>query len=163
MWNLKIKGEKVINSRKVEDLHPIVRAKAIQLEKRVEAELGIDLVITSTYRDDESQNALYAIGRTVKGSGVTAKKPMGNKVTNAKAGQSYHNYRVAFDVVPVRHGKPVWGTNGEDGKLWQRIGAIGKEIGLEWAGDWKTFKEFPHFQYTGGLTLANFQSGHKLA
>lgn len=153
----------MINSRKIEDLHPRVAEMARELERRVEAELGVDLVFTSTYRDDESQNSLYAIGRTVKGSGATAKKPMGNKVTNAKAGQSFHNYRVAFDVVPVRHGKPVWGTSGADGELWRSIGRIGKEVGLEWAGDWKTFKEFPHFQYTGGLTLAQFQSGLRLA
>mgnify|MGYP003338216528 CR=1 FL=1 len=31
--------------------------------------------------------------------------------------------------------------------------AIGKKFGLEWAGDWKTFKEYPHFQYRGGLTM----------
>lgn len=48
----------MINSRKVEDLYPTVKAKALELEKRCEAELGIDLVITSTYRDNESQNAL---------------------------------------------------------------------------------------------------------
>lgn len=153
----------MINSRKLDDLHPTVRAMAIELEKRVEAELGVDLVFTSTLRDDEAQDSLYAIGRTVKGSGVTAKKPMGNVVTNAKAGYSWHNYRLAFDVVPVRHGKPVWGTNGEDGKLWKRIGEIGKEIGLEWAGDWKTFKETAHFQYTQGLTLAQLRSGMMIA
>lgn len=153
----------MINSRKLEDLHPTVREKALIMEKRCEDELGIDLVFTSTYRDDESQDALYAIGRTVKGSNVTAKKPMGSKVTNAKAGQSFHNYRLAFDVVPVRNGKPVWGTNGSDGELWKRIGQIGVEIGLEWAGNWKSFKEFPHFQYTQGLTLAQLQSGMMIA
>lgn len=143
----------MINSRKLEDLHPKVRSMAIELEKRVEAELGVDLIFTSTYRDNDSQNELYAQGRT---------KP-GKKVTNAKGGQSYHNYRIAFDVVPVRHGKPVWGTSGEDGELWKRIGAIGVSIGLEWAGNWKTFKEFPHFQYTGGLTLAQLQKGEQIA
>ena len=67
-----------------------------------------------------------------------------------------------FDVVPLRNGKPVWGTTGEDLKLWQRIGEIGKSCGLEWAGDWRTFREFPHFQFTGGLSLADFQAGRKL-
>lgn len=153
----------MINSRKIEDLHPKVQPLAKELERRVEAELWVDLIFTSTHRDDESQNALYAIGRTVKGSGVTAKKPMGNVVTNAKAGYSWHNYRLAFDVVPVRHGKPVWGTSGEDGKLWARIGEIGEEIGLEWAGRWKTFKETAHFQYTQGLTLAQLRSGMMIA
>lgn len=139
----------MINSRKIEDLHPTVREKALKMEKRCEAELGIDLVFTSTYRDDESQDALYAIGRTVKGA----------KVTNAKAGYSWHNFRLAFDVVPVRNGKPIWKTTGEEGKLWADIGRIGKECGLEWGGDFKTLKDLPHFQDSKGLTLAQLRSG----
>lgn len=143
----------MITSRKLEDLNPTVREKALKMEKRCEAELGIDLVFTATYRDDESQDALYAIGRTVKGA----------KVTNAKAGYSYHNFRLAFDVVPVRHGKPVWNTSGEDGKLWADIGRIGKECGLEWGGDFKSLKDLPHFQDSKGLTLAQLRSGVAIA
>jgi peptidoglycan L-alanyl-D-glutamate endopeptidase CwlK len=43
-----------------------------------------------------------------------------------------------------------------------QIGKIGESCGLEWAGNWKTFKEFPHFQYTGGLTIAQLQQGAKI-
>jgi peptidoglycan L-alanyl-D-glutamate endopeptidase CwlK len=142
----------MINSRKIEDLHPIVKAKAEQFIKKCDA-AGIDVLITSTYRDHESQSELYAQGRT---------KP-GKIVTKAKAGQSWHNWRVAFDVVPLRNGKPVWGTSGVDGELWEKVGKIGESVGLEWAGRWKTFKEYAHFQYTGGLTLADFQNGKTLA
>jgi peptidoglycan LD-endopeptidase CwlK len=141
----------MINSRKVEDLHPLVQPLVHRMLEEC-SKAGIDLLITSTFRDNESQAALYAQGRTRTGA----------KVTNAKAGQSWHNWRVAFDVVPLRHGKPVWGTTGQDLELWQSVGAIGKAIGLEWAGDWKRFREFPHFQYTGGLTLADFQNGKTL-
>jgi peptidoglycan L-alanyl-D-glutamate endopeptidase CwlK len=70
-----------------------------------------------------------------------------------------HNYRLAYDVVPLRNGKPVWGTSGEDGVLWQKVGALGVEQGLEWAGNWVKFKESAHFQWTGGLTLAELQAG----
>jgi len=38
----------------------------------------------------------------------------------------------------------------------------GKECGLEWAGDWKSFKEEAHFQYTGGKTIAQLQSGQEI-
>jgi peptidoglycan L-alanyl-D-glutamate endopeptidase CwlK len=137
----------MINSRNTEDLLP-------QLHDRCErflsecAKSGIDILITSTYRDLESQKALYAQGRTMPGK----------IVTNAKAGQSFHNWRVAFDVVPIVNSKPVW----DDMQLWQRIGAVGRSCGLEWAGDWKKFKELAHFQYTGGLALADFQSGKTL-
>lgn len=142
----------MINSRKLDDLHPLVEYKATRL-LGLAAEAGIDLLITSTYRDHESQDALYARGRTSPGP----------RVTNAAGGQSFHNHRIAFDVVPLRHGKPVWGTKGDDLLLWQNIGRLGELIGLEWGGRWKTFKDFPHFQYTGGRDLAWFQSGKHLA
>ena len=138
----------MLNSRKIEDLNPVVAEKARDFQALCKAE-GIDVIFTSTYRDGELQNELHAQGRT---------KP-GSKVTNAKAGESFHNFRVAFDVVPLRNGKPVWGTTGEDLKLWQRVGAIGKRCGLEWAGEWRTFREFPHFQFTNGLSLADFRAG----
>lgn len=138
----------MINSRKLEDLHPKVEEMARQLLAAAENE-GIDLLVTSTYRDHESQNELYAQGRT---------KP-GRVVTNARGGRSWHNWRLAFDVVPMRNGKPVWGTSGDDLVLWKRVGELGKEVGLEWAGDWKRFKEFPHFQFTNGLTLDDLEAG----
>lgn len=138
----------MISSRKLEDLHPKVKAKAEAFLAKCKAE-GIDVIITCTYRDAAEQDRLYAIGRTTPGK----------KVTNAKAGQSFHNYRLAFDCVPLRHGKPVWGTAGADGELWIKLGAIGVACGLEWAGKWTRFREYPHFQFTGGFPLSHFQNG----
>jgi peptidoglycan L-alanyl-D-glutamate endopeptidase CwlK len=138
----------MIDSRSLTELAPKVREMAEALLSACEAE-GIKLTVTSTYRDAEKQDALYAQGRT---------KP-GKIVTNAKGGQSLHNWRVAFDVVPFRDKQPVWQTSGEDGKLWQKVGAIGESVGLEWGGRWKKFPDFPHFQFLGGLTLADFQAG----
>jgi peptidoglycan L-alanyl-D-glutamate endopeptidase CwlK len=106
---------------------------------------GIDVILTSTYRDKESQDALYAQGRTTPGK----------KVTNAKGGQSMHNWRVAFDVVPVINGKAVW----NDDNLWNRVGEIGESVGLEWGGRWSKFIDKPHLQFTQGLTLADFNAG----
>jgi peptidoglycan L-alanyl-D-glutamate endopeptidase CwlK len=138
----------MINSRKLEDLLPQVRTRVEAFLKAAD-EAGIDLLVTSTYRDNASQDALYAQGRTAPG----------RIVTNAKAGQSFHNHRCAVDVVPVRNGKPVWDSKDP---VWQTVGRLGKAAGLEWAGDWKRFKEFPHFQHTGGLTLAQLQQGAKI-
>ena len=47
----------------------------------------------------------------------------------------------------------------KDLALWKKVGNVGKLVGLEWAGEWKKFKEFPHFQYTGGLSIFDFQNG----
>lgn len=106
---------------------------------------GIDVIITSTYRDHASQNALYAQGRTTPGK----------KVTNAKGGQSYHNWKVAFDFCPIVNGKPAW----NDVALFTKCGEIAESVGLEWAGRWVKFKELAHCQYTGGLKIADFQAG----
>lgn len=122
---------------------------------------GLDVLITCTFRSAEEQTELYKIGR-VPGFG----KP-GKIVTRAKAGESSHNYRLdgrpaslAFDVVPLRLGKLIWGTRGngidddptdddrDDLELWQRVAAIAKAAGLVWFGDPdQPFQEFPHFQH----------------
>lgn len=138
----------MINSRDIGDLLPPVKKRVAAFLKAADA-VGIDLLVTSTYRDNASQAALYAQGRTAPGK----------VVTNAKPGQSFHNHRCAVDVVPIKNGKPVWDTKDP---VWQEVGKLGKAAGLEWAGDWKRFKEFPHFQYTGGLTLAQLQQGSKI-
>jgi peptidoglycan LD-endopeptidase CwlK len=134
----------MINSRKLEDLHPRVQALCEKFIGKCH-ELGIDVLITSTYRDYESQNALFAQGRTVDGK----------IVTNAMGGQSYHNFRVAFDFVPIVGGKPRW----DDMTLFANCGKIAESVGLEWAGRWVRFKEMAHCQFTDGLTLQEFRDG----
>lgn len=134
----------MINSRKLEDLLPVVKAKAEAFIAACKAH-GIDVIITSTYRDNESQTALYNQGRTTKGP----------KVTNAKAGESFHNYRCALDFAPIVNGKINW----NDTATFTKCGEIAESVGLEWAGRWKSFKELAHCQYTGGLTLADLKAG----
>ena len=136
----------MINSRKIEDLCDPARERVQQFLDSCKA-LGIDVILTSTYRDYESQNALYAQGRTAPGK----------IVTNAKGGESWHNFRCAVDVCPIVNGKRDW-----DGShpVWQELGHQGRLAGLEWAGEWKgSLRESAHFQYTGGLTLAQLRDG----
>jgi peptidoglycan LD-endopeptidase CwlK len=147
----------MINSRDVRDLLPVVQTKAAAFKSACLV-AGIDILITSTYRDSDSQAALYAKGRTVLGSNPRADKPMGDTVTNAPAGASYHNYRCAFDFVPIVDGKPVW----KDDNLFTRCGIIAESVGLEWAGRWKSFKELAHCQYTGGLAIGDLKNGKKV-
>ncbi len=126
----------MIDSRKIEDLDPIVQALCHKFIHNCK-EAGIDVLITATYRDNEFQDSLYAQGRTKSGK----------IVTNAKGGQSMHNFRVAFDFVPLTDGKANW----NDLKLFDKCGAIGKQLGLEWGGDFKSIKDRPHFQYTNHM------------
>lgn len=105
---------------------------------------GIELLVTSTLRTFEEQAKLYAMGRTAPG----------NKVTNARPGESLHNFGCAVDVVPLVHGKAVWDNN-----MWPLIGMLGEKLGLTWGGRWK-FKDLPHFQLTLGVTLAELNRRH---
>jgi len=130
------------NSRDISELNPETAALCREFVAEC-AKHRIEVLITSTYRDFESQNALYAQGRTTPG----------RIVTNAKGGYSWHNFRCAFDFCPIVHGKAQW----NDRALFRRCGEIGKALGLEWAGDWVKFKEYAHLQHTGGATLAEMR------
>lgn len=124
-------------------LKPKVRQLAEQLVMRCK-EQGITVIVTQALRTFAEQDALFAQGRT---------KP-GSIVTRAKGGFSLHNYGVAFDIVPIINGKADY----KNLELFDRIGTLGEQIGLEWGGRWKTFPDRPHFQFLAGYTLVDFQN-----
>jgi peptidoglycan L-alanyl-D-glutamate endopeptidase CwlK len=126
-------------------LNPKVKELCKEHLKRFKEVTGYGLYITSTYRSIEEQNKLYAQGRTVKGA----------VVTNAKGGYSYHNFRVAYDVCPLKNGKLDW----NDIVLFYTAGAIGEHLGLEWGHRFKSLDDKPHYQVTQGLSLADFRNG----
>lgn len=111
-------------------LQPIVTAF---LEQCLAA--GIPCEIVEAERSMAAQAAIFAQGRTAPG-------PI---VSNAPPGDSYHNYKLAFDAVPTAYKNlPNWNPSGP---LWNRIGAIGQSLGLEWGGSWSK-PDLPHFQLT---------------
>jgi len=123
-----------------QQLLPLVQRKLIE-HRNLCAKHNLFFIVTSTYRSIEDQNKIYAQGRTTPGS----------IVTNAKGGQSFHNWKVAYDVAPIVGGKVVW-----DDALLSAIGYYGQQVGLEWGGSWKGFKDNPHFQLTLGYTFQDF-------
>jgi len=129
----------MINSRAIDDLNPVV-AKKCRAFIAVCKKEGIEVLITSTYRDMESQAEIYAQGRT---------KP-GRIVTHAKPGQSWHNFRLAFDFVPIKGGKAMW----NDSRTFRRCRQIGESLGLEGIDF-----EMAHLQFRGGLSLAQARAG----
>lgn len=118
-------------------LVPLVQRKADELIA-LAASKGMPIRITEGYRSKERQDELYAQGRT---------KP-GKIVTNAKGGQSIHQYGCAFDVVFVKTG-----YNGD----WNALGTLGKSLGFTWGGDFLKLKDRPHFEMTLGYPLSAFQ------
>ena len=131
-------------SRSLSDLNPKAREACLRWLDACKA-AGIDVLVYCTYRSAAEQDGLYAIGRT---------KP-GKRVTNAKGGDSLHQYRVAWDAVPLQAGKPQWSADA----TYKRMGELAKALGIEWAGDWVGFKETAHFQFVEGYTLADFKAG----
>lgn len=129
------------NSRNLDDLLDHIARRARGLIAEAEARFDIELRVTSTYRDFEEQSRLCEIAPPV---------------TKAKPGHSWHNWRRAFDVVPVRAGVCLW----DDASLWAEIGALAPKYGLEWGGSWASFPDCPHFQMTEGLRLADLIAMH---
>lgn len=120
--------------RDINLLHPdlqILCRRLIQLA----AQNGIEIIIVQTLRTAEEQNALYAQGRTVAG----------DIVTNVRYPYSMHNWGLAFDFAVIIDGKANW----ERTDLYQKVGELGKSLGLRWGGDFKTLKDMPHFEMVG--------------
>lgn len=128
-------------SRDIKDLYPPLQTLCAMFLRQCR-EAGLDILVTCTFRSPAEQNTLYAQGRTTRGS----------IVTNARGGQSKHNFTVngkpaakAFDIVPLVNGKPCWDAAHP---AWQKAGKIGMALGLNWYGAPNApFKEYPHFQY----------------
>lgn len=102
---------------------------------------GISIRVTQGLRSWEEQAALYAQGRTAPGP----------EVTKAPPGSSYHNFGLAVDVVPMMPLGPDWNVGHP---VWKRIISVGESLGLVSGSNWRTFPDFPHFQFTGSLPVS---------
>ncbi|MDX7951838.1 M15 family metallopeptidase [Lichenihabitans sp. Uapishka_5] len=108
----------------------------------VAAKLPFQHKILSGTRTYGEQNELYAKGRTTKG-------PI---VTHAKGGRSNHNFGIAWDVGIFDHAVYNTGDTHEQSLVYTQLAASIKNSveGLEWGGDWHSFKDQPHFQLATG-------------
>lgn len=100
----------------------------------------------SGFRSYADQTRLHEQGRG---------KP-GPIVTNAKAGESSHNFGIAIDfcrdgVVDRRGLQPDWKP-----ESYFELGEAARNHGLEWGGGWQ-FKDNPHVQMTGYVTKAQLE------
>lgn len=130
-----------ITAERIAKLHPLVRQEMTNIITECNKALtGRSKVrISQGLRTFEEQNALY--NQTPK-------------VTNAKGGQSIHNYGFAVDIVLIIDGKTAsWDTfaDWDNDKIsdWTECVTIFKKYGWNWGGDWKTFKDMPHFDKKG--------------
>jgi len=117
-------------SRRLEDLMPVFRARAVEWLADCHAE-ELEILVYCTLRPNWEQADLYAIGRT---------KP-GKRVTNAKPGESAHNYGLALDFVPMLAGKAQWANK----KLYGQAIALAEARQMESLRD-SRFPELAHLQ-----------------
>ena len=132
--------------RNLFDLHPWLRKKAGKVILLAKDQLKVDVLVYCTTRTFAEQDELYSKGRG---------KP-GDIVTWARAGESYHNYGMAFDFVPYKPGTmmPDW----KNDKVLQAVGEIGEDLGLQWGGRWPGKKrDPPHLQSSFGLSVHELQ------
>ena len=136
---------------RIELMHPTIREqlKKDYLEINKNLPKGVRLRFTQTLRTIKEQDDLYAQGRTKKGK----------IVTNAKGGQSIHNWGLAFDIV-ILLDKDNNGTfeyvSWEVDKHWKMAVDFFKSKGFIWGGDFKTLYDAPHFEYTQGKTWKHY-------
>lgn len=144
-------------------LHPAVAQLARKLDQLARAQApAIIFRVSQGLRTFEEQGMLYDKGRISNGvpcthDGVT--RPVGTcpvhklgvPVTNAKPGQSYHNFGLAFDVAvdQLQHSPvftPDWNV---EHPSWKNLIRLGQSIGLTSGSAWRSFPDYPHFQLTG--------------
>jgi peptidoglycan L-alanyl-D-glutamate endopeptidase CwlK len=141
-------------ARALELLNSITKAKAENLQEVCEC----TTLIYCTVRSAEKQARLWRQSRSLLEIMGKCQKfrerelgfladvlenvgpQYGRHVTNACCGESYHQYGLAFDVVPLIHGKCDWKDN------WAQIGVATAKVGLEWGGSWTRFVDYPHCQ-----------------
>lgn len=128
-----------LNKKALAKLDPFLSEAELAMEKE-----GVAIEVISGLRSWSAQAKLYAQGRTQPG-------PI---VTKARPGSSWHNYGLAIDLGLFKGGKYLDSSNpAYADKLYAIIGKIAAKHGIEWAGNWTSFQETPHFQITFGLTL----------
>ena len=109
-----------------------------------------DIYINETRRELAVQMAYYSRSRMTvddvkemyKAAGLYALSDAEAKIANTWTLKSKHIEGKAIDLVPVRAGKLWWTA---PACVWERMGVIGENAGLNWGGRWKE-KDLPHFE-----------------
>ena len=127
-------------SNLIGDLEATTRAMAMDFLERWKAAALPPIKLTQTLRSFDEQQHLYAMGRQIPGVpchhedgerpvGTCKQHPLGGTVTNAKPGQSAHNWGCAIDVAFV--GADPYPN---DPALWNKVGELMEASGLSWGG-----------------------------
>jgi hypothetical protein len=117
----------------------------------------LQLKVTQGLRSYAEQWAIFSQGRKKDPNGqwiIFDKKKI---VTNARGGESFHNFGLALDSAFCGN-DPFLEKYSKDDRdfLWSEYGRLCEKYGLEWGGSWKV-PDRPHAQRTYGLSLSSLQ------
>ena len=121
---------------RIDTLEPDFKAQVEELIKRTETATNRQWAISDARRTMAQQRDIYAQGRT---------KP-GKVVSNAKPGQSAHNFSLAVDLWPLKaDGKNFdWGASQA---LFKVMADIAVEMGLTSGFYFKSIHDAPHVEH----------------
>ena len=144
-------------SRRIEDLDPLLAyafGKA-EMEWRLTRPNGPIPFITCTIRTGAEQNQLFNQTRDgIDNNGNGKIDEPGEKVTNAKAYESPHNFQpaLAFDVA-FQNVDPNKTTNWDTRLFAAFAKLVLKTPGITWGGNFKSLLDMPHFERTEWRSL----------
>ena len=105
-----------------------------------------DFTVIYGIRTKEEQFELFKIGRSFEnGQWIVTGKTVTNLDGKNKLSKHNHSPSLAVDVAP-------WPIDWSDIKRFKEMAKVIKKaaddckIKIVWGGDWKTFKDFPHFE-----------------
>jgi peptidoglycan L-alanyl-D-glutamate endopeptidase CwlK len=134
---------------KLDTLDPGFKPKAVNLIARLR-QLAINVLPVQCRRTIAEQNGLYAKGRTAPGA----------KVTNAKGGQSPHNFGMAVDLYPVGKNGQLW-WNAPD-SVWRFMAGQARIAGLVPGYYFKSIHDPPHVEDPGWRTIQKLWRAGKI-
>lgn len=101
---------------------------------KISRDNNLDIRILSGTRTYQEQDALYQHGRN------GSIQPI---ITNARGGQSNHNFGIAWDIGVFQHGNYI----GNDAPYISFAAIVLPLMDtIEWGGNWISFKDYPHYQ-----------------
>lgn len=144
--------------KRMGDVHVSLKEYTIELINRCYKE-GVLVQISSGYRSNIDQAYIYGQGRPNYIWNGKKYGSSGSIISHATPGTSIHNYGLALDYFLVSDdgNQSLWTVNDK----WRRVASIAKSMGFEWGGDWTSFKDYPHLQYTKGLTISQLKAGKR--
>jgi len=122
----------ILLDRDLGKLYPVLYDRIKQLLAEAYAE-GLNVAVYEAHRSFEEQQRRH--------DGGTARD---------QPGYSWHQYGLACDLVfKDDNGNWSWDPSLD----WQKLGEIGKGLGLEWGGGWAAPQHLYHFQLCRGMSI----------